>query len=127
MINGLLNRYARRLYVSLHDLWILLPHTLKEKIRGNRYFAPFSLWIIRKQDQTTLKEVEGKSEKHFVESIDVVVTCHKQSIYLEDALISILNQTLQPKKIVVVVHDEDAQEKIKVLEKRIEKLEKEKK
>lgn len=116
MIKGLLNRCVRRMYIFLHNTWILLPQSLKENIRKNRHFAPFSLWIIRNQDQTILKEIEGKYEKHFVKSIDVVVTSHKQSIYLEEALISVLNQTFQPTKIIVVLHDEDDQEKIKAIE-----------
>jgi glycosyltransferase involved in cell wall biosynthesis len=64
------------------------------------------------QNNAILKEVSNSKEKSFIASIDVVITSHKQTMYLEEAIKSVLIQTFQPQTVIVVIHDEDPQEKL---------------
>jgi hypothetical protein len=112
MFKNVFDKSLHTLYVLFHDTWVLLPQKVKELIRRIGYFQRLSLWIIRRQNNAILKDVSHSKEKSFIASIDVVITSHKQAMYLEEAIKSVLIQTFQPQTIIVVIHDEDAQEKL---------------
>lgn len=107
---GLKLKIQRILHRQIHTVWIILPGRIKSFIRAQKAFFVISSWLLEYSKlQSSFSERKSNFEPR-VESVDVVITSHKQARYLQDSLLSVLAQTMQPHRVIIVVHDEDEDE-----------------
>jgi glycosyltransferase involved in cell wall biosynthesis len=107
---GLMLKVQRILHRRIHSLWIILPGPIKSFIRSQKAFSVISSWLLQYSKFQSSYSERKSNLRQRVESVDVVITSYKQARYLSDSLLSVLCQTMQPRRIIVVVHDEDKDE-----------------
>ena len=108
-----LGQIKRHLHIALSKVWVRLPSWLKLQLRGSKFFKILSLWILKYANAKTASLIEVNFSREYVNDFDVVITSHKQSHFLLECLSSVLGQTLLPKSLFIIIHDEDKDEELR--------------
>lgn len=106
----------RKLYKASHRLWIRIPENFKSQFRKSSVFAKLRKWLtFNLFDSEIFPSIQTNFICQEYLKWDLVITSFKQSIFLQECINSVLSQSVQPNKVILVVHDEDEKEKIEIL------------
>lgn len=103
-------------------LWQNSPSFFKSYIRSTKIANKISLFVLNSPEQNLLKRSRVKVEYQINKTIDVVITTYNQSMYIENALKSILSQTYAISTITIVNHCEleSEREALELIRKKID-------
>jgi glycosyltransferase involved in cell wall biosynthesis len=109
MKNGIYWQFCHFLRLSTYFFWKNSPGWIKERIRSNPLAKKVWLAIFPSvMPVSTFELVQiQKDPKPQVNTLDIVITSYKQSEYLISALQSIICQSFQPNRVVIVNHCDD--------------------
>ena len=97
----------------LNAIWIRSPEALRGYLRRNPIVLGVSALVIEREYFLDLDDgnyTKNVRKKIFDSNIDVVVTCYRQTNYLNECLKSVLSQDVKLETITVINHCTDEQE-----------------